>query len=115
MGAEDPRGSDGYGDALERAAWRDELPGLIRLSGSDAISFLHNVLTNDIESLGPGQARYTAYLTPQGRMISDADVIRRADDVLLAVESSVATPSGCGTSMPSDLGLRGGMRLALRR
>jgi folate-binding protein YgfZ len=77
-------------DALERAAWRDELPGLIRLSGRDAISFLHNILTNDIESLQSGQARYTAYLTPQGRMISDADVIRRADDVLLSVESSVA-------------------------
>lgn len=91
MGAEDRRTPAGYVEALERAAWREELPGLIRLSGSDAISFLHNVLTNDIESLAPGQLRYTAYLTPQGRMISDADVIRRADDVLLAVESSVAT------------------------
>jgi folate-binding protein YgfZ len=89
--AESRRAPDGYGDALERAAWREELPGLIRLSGGDAISFLHNVLTNDIQSLRPGQVRYTAYLTPQGRMISDADVIRRADDVLLAVESSVAT------------------------
>ena len=87
MGAEVPGGSDGYAVALERAAWREELAGLIRLSGSDAISFLHNVLTNDIESLGPGQARYTAYLTPQGRMISDADVIRRftAHDVASGV------------------------------
>jgi len=44
--------------------------GLIRASGEDAGSFLHNLLTNDIKHLEPGQLRHAALCTPKGRIIA---------------------------------------------
>lgn len=57
--------------------------GRLRIAGRDARSFLHALLTNDIESLQPGQSAYAAYLTAQGRMIADV-TIHHAGDFLLA-------------------------------
>lgn len=66
----------------------------MRLAGSDAAGFLHAQLTNDITGLPPGGGCYAALLTPQGRMISDMDVLRldEADGpaVLLAVPAPLA-------------------------
>jgi folate-binding protein YgfZ len=64
--------------------------GWVRVWDVDAVSFLHGVLTNDIASLVPGAWRYAAYLTPQGRMVSDMRVLRRADDLVLETEPHVA-------------------------
>jgi folate-binding protein YgfZ len=59
--------------------------GRIRLEGADAVSFLHALVTNDIESLPAGGGAYAAYLTPQGRMLADMRVYRRPDGLLLEV------------------------------
>ena len=64
--------------------------GWVRVWDVDAVSFLHGILTNDVASLVPGTWRYAAYLTPQGRMISDMRVLRRADDLVLETEPHVA-------------------------
>lgn len=86
-----PPGFEGYREVLEGAALEDQAPvGLLVVSGRDAVSFLHGVLTNDIKALAPGDACYAAYLTPQGRMVSDMHVLRRQDDVLLLVEPPAA-------------------------
>ena len=63
--------------------------GLIAIGGSDAVSFLQGILTNDIQHLEAGAACYSAYLTPQGRMLADMNVLRREDEVLLDVEPGV--------------------------
>jgi tRNA-modifying protein YgfZ len=85
------QGLGGYDAARTRAAVYDRgRRGLIALAGRDAMGFLHNVLTNDIKALEPGAAVYSAYLTPQGRMISDMVVMRREDDAWLEVEPGVA-------------------------
>lgn len=63
--------------------------GRIRLTGSERASFLHGLLTNDITTLTPGTGTYAAYLTPQGRMISDMRVVETGEAVLLDVEASV--------------------------
>ena len=44
--------------------------GLIEVSGSDARSFLHNQLSNDLLHLAPDQAQWTAYCSPKGRMLA---------------------------------------------
>ena len=49
--------------------------GVLRVTGEDARHFLHNLVTNDIESLGRGEARFAALLTPQGKIIADFFVI----------------------------------------
>jgi folate-binding protein YgfZ len=64
--------------------------GTIVLTGVDRASFLHALLTNDIAGLPMGRGVYAAYLTPQGRMISDMRVIETGNRMLLNVEGHVA-------------------------
>ena len=64
----------------------------LRSTGGDRASFLHALLTNDIASLTSGQGVYAAYLTPQGRMISDMRVIETGARMLLTVERDIAAP-----------------------
>ena len=52
--------------------------GVISVSGEDATSFLQGLLTNDVERLGPTEARYGALLTPQGKILFDMIVVRAA-------------------------------------
>ena len=46
-------------------------------------------MTNDIEHLADGESRYSAYLTPQGRMITDMNVVARGDRLLLDVPAAL--------------------------
>ncbi len=64
--------------------------GTIALAGADRRSFLHALLTNDIATLAKGSGVYAAYLTPQGRMISDMRIIETGERLLLAVERPIA-------------------------
>ena len=62
-----------------RAAFLDDR-GIVRVSGEDAASFLQNLLTNDVEALGPHEARYAALLTPQGKILFDFLVVHAPAD-----------------------------------
>lgn len=44
--------------------------GLIHVSGSEAVAFLHGQLSNDLAALGPDASQWTAYLSPKGRMLA---------------------------------------------
>ncbi|MES2835360.1 MAG: folate-binding protein [Pseudomonadota bacterium] len=44
---------------------------LIRVAGPDARPFLHNLLTQDVETLAPGELRFGALLSPPGRLLFD--------------------------------------------
>lgn len=66
--------------------------GTVALTGADRASFLHALLTNDIAGLPTGRGVYAAYLTPQGRMISDMRVIETGTRLLLSVDRHVAAP-----------------------
>jgi len=50
--------------------------GVVSVTGADATGFLQGLLTNDVERLDPGQARYAALLTPQGKILFDMIVVR---------------------------------------
>ncbi len=45
--------------------------GAVEVAGPDAAKFLHNLVTNDISKLVPGEARFCALLTPQGKILFD--------------------------------------------
>jgi tRNA-modifying protein YgfZ len=64
--------------------------GVLAVAGADRAAWLQGLLTNDIESLKEGESRYAAYLTPQGRMISDMNVIERGGRILLDVPEPLA-------------------------
>jgi folate-binding protein YgfZ len=66
--------------------------GKISLTGNDRIPFLHALLTNDLAQLKSGSGVYSAYLTPQGRMISDMRVLEIGGHALLDVEPFAAAP-----------------------
>src|SRR6185436_8744114 len=55
------------------------------VSGADRRSYLQGLLTNDITALQAGQGCYAAYLTPQGRMITDLWVYELGDVILLTL------------------------------
>jgi len=59
--------------------------GRIVVSGKDAASYLHGLLTNDITALKAAEGCYAAYLTAQGRMIADMWVYQLGDVVLLSM------------------------------
>lgn len=78
-----------------RAGWTGWFPrpdrGRLRLTGGDALEFLQALVTNDVAALQVGAACDAAYLTPQGRMITDLLVYRGADEVLLSVPVELAS------------------------
>src|SRR3954467_9958844 len=83
----------GYDAARRRAAVFDRSDrGRLLMSGKDRATYLHGLLTNDIVRLKAGEGCYAAYLTPQGRMITDLFVYELGDAMLLMMEGSV-TPS----------------------
>lgn len=44
---------------------------IVRVDGSDASAWLHDLVTTDVASLGPGRARRSLLLTPTGRIRAD--------------------------------------------
>jgi folate-binding protein YgfZ len=45
--------------------------GVLRISGGEARSWLNNIVTCDLAGLAPGEARFGALLTPQGKILFD--------------------------------------------
>jgi folate-binding protein YgfZ len=56
---------------------------VLRIHGDDARHFIQNLVTNDIEKLANGEARFAALLTPQGKILFDFFVIARENEFLL--------------------------------
>jgi folate-binding protein YgfZ len=82
--------SAAYDAARRRAAFVDRSDrGRITVAGKDRASYLHALFTNDIVALKAGQGCYAAYLTPQGRMITDVWVYQLGDVILLTMGGDV--------------------------
>ena len=79
-----------YQAARQRAAFLDRSSrGRLLVSGTDRASYLQGLLTNDTVALKAGEGCYAAYLTPQGRMISDLLVYELGDVILLSLPGDV--------------------------
>jgi tRNA-modifying protein YgfZ len=61
------------------------LRGQVAVAGTDRASYLQGLLTNDIQALTAGTGCYSAWLTPQGRMLTDMHVFESGDMILLDV------------------------------
>ena len=64
---------------------------VLAVSGADRASWLQGLVTNDVVSLAEGDTRYAAYLTPQGRMITDLNVVAHGERLLLDVPAPLAS------------------------
>lgn len=58
---------------------------VIAVSGPDWRSFLQGLLTQDVETLAPGELRFSGLLTPQGKLLYDLFVAGTEDGALLDV------------------------------
>lgn len=77
----------GYDELRDGAAWLDiSGRGQIRVAGEDRARFLHAMTTNHIQKLTPGTGCYAFFLTEQGRILADVNVLCRHDSFLLDVE-----------------------------
>src|SRR5437764_14430557 len=80
---------DDYRTIREGAALAEVMPpGAIAVSGRDRPSYLHGLLTNDIQSLQPGSCCYATWLTPQGRITTDMHVLESGDLIILDVPAA---------------------------
>ncbi len=87
------------GESTERAALmhgatlhalRDE--SLVHVHGADAPAFLQGQFSNDIGLLGPDNAQWTSYCTPQGRVLAIPLAWKTAHGFLLAIPGDIAEP-----------------------
>jgi folate-binding protein YgfZ len=54
--------------------------GVLRVSGPQCEAFLQDLVSNDVTALAPGEARYAALLTPQGKILFDMIVVAIMED-----------------------------------
>ncbi len=80
--------SQAYQAARTHAVLLARRRGRIVVSGRDRATYLQGLLTNDMPALKQGHGCYAAYLTPQGRMISDLLVYELGDVMLLTLPES---------------------------
>src|SRR5580704_9430597 len=52
---------------------------LIAVGGEDWRGFLQGLLAQDVETIGPGELRFGALLTPQGRLLYDLFIVGQED------------------------------------
>ena len=58
---------------------------VIAVSGPDWRAFLQGLLTQDVETIAPGELRFSALLTPQGKLLHDLFVAGKEEGALLDV------------------------------
>lgn len=56
---------------------------VIAVSGPDWRDYLQGLVTQDVETLAPGEIRFGALLTPQGRLLFDLFLVGTADGCLI--------------------------------
>jgi aminomethyltransferase len=66
------------------------LRGKLRVAGPDRTAFLHNMLSNDIRALRPGEGCNAAKLTVQGKMEAGLHVLCLEDELLCDVDPGPA-------------------------
>jgi folate-binding protein YgfZ len=65
----------------------------IAVAGQDRAAYLQGLLTNDIQGLAPGTGCYSAWLSPQGRMLTDMHVLESGGMILLDVPAEALEPT----------------------
>lgn len=63
--------------------------GVLIVTGKDRLAWLQGLVTNDVAFAGPG-TEYAAWLTPQGRMVTDLTIVETGDQTWLDVPAALA-------------------------
>jgi folate-binding protein YgfZ len=77
----------GYEALHNAAAWLDlSARAKIKASGEDRARLLHAMTTNHVQQLKPGTGCYAYFLSAQGRILADVNLLCRPDHFLLDTE-----------------------------
>jgi folate-binding protein YgfZ len=60
--------------------------GVLAVAGTDRVSFLQGLVSNDVAAVAPGRAVWAALLTPQGKWLADFFILADGDRLLLDCE-----------------------------
>jgi folate-binding protein YgfZ len=68
------------------------LPGraVLRVTGSDRVTFLNGLVSNDVALVAPGRAVWSALLSPQGKWLADFFMFADGDALLLECDAGQA-------------------------
>jgi tRNA-modifying protein YgfZ len=69
--------------------------GVLRVRGRDPVKMIHGLATADIQAVTAERGCYTAFLTPKGKMVADARIIRAPtapDDLLIDTAPAALEP-----------------------
>jgi folate-binding protein YgfZ len=61
--------------------------GVLAVSGADRRAFLQGLVSNDVDKVGPDEARYAALLTAQGKYLHDFLMVEASETILLDAEA----------------------------
>lgn len=64
--------------------------GVIAVAGTDRVSFLQGLVSNDVALAVPGRAVWAAFLSPQGKWLADFFIIADGDRLLLDCDRTQA-------------------------
>jgi folate-binding protein YgfZ len=60
--------------------------GVLKFTGSERVSWLQGMVTNDVQKLSPGTGCYAAHLTPQGKIVAQMQILADEDTLWLSLE-----------------------------
>ncbi|RKU28652.1 hypothetical protein C6497_07780 [Candidatus Poribacteria bacterium] len=63
--------------------------GVLELTGEDRASFLHRLISNDVENLSVGDGNYATLLTHRGKIIADINVYNLKDSIYVITAPQV--------------------------
>lgn len=84
-------GPVGYEAVWNAAGWRDlSNRSKIKVTGPDAITFLHAMISNDVTALPVLHGRYGTFLSATGKILADFHYYRMEDQILLDIAKDLA-------------------------
>ena len=60
--------------------------GILKVSGSDTVTFLQGLVSNDVSNVADDRTIYAALLTPQGKFLFDFFLYEQGGDILMETE-----------------------------
>lgn len=79
-----------YLDHMTTPVFRLSHRTVFAATGEDTLSFLNRVLTCRLDNLAVGEGSYGAFLTPQGKILSDLFAFRTSETLFLDLPSAAA-------------------------
>ncbi len=76
--------------------------GVVRVDGPDSEKLLQSLVTNEIEGMTAGEARFAGLLSPQGKILFDFFIVRTETGYLLDVAAAKAAEAAAAAAAPAE-------------